>query len=163
MTLSNLRILKISMPLRVSSQNFDTTEELKMLSFNSIYLQQVHYKYFENECVSHTQCLLHLLESFECEIVPLCQFPQNILSNVNLSRVTSFLCLSSLILINCNIDDNGVQVLTKTKSTMYEKIRLDINRITDTGVEILSNLVNVRNYSISLLAAIILVIKVLWH
>ena len=116
-TLSNLRILKISMPLRVSSQNCDATEVLKMLSFNSINLQQVNFKYCKNECVSHTQCLLHLLEAFECEIIPLCKFPQNILSNVyvNLSRVTSFLCLSSLILINCNIDDNGVQVLAKNK------------------------------------------------
>ena len=143
-TLSNIRILKISMPLRVSRQNFDTAEVLKRLSFNSINLQQVYYKYCKNVYVSHTHCLSHLLESFECEIIPLCKFPQNILSNVyvNLSRVTSFLCLSSLILINCNIDDHGVQVLTKTKLTMYKEIRLDINRITDTGAEILSNLVS---------------------
>ena len=141
-TLSNLRILKISMPLIETRQNFDFTEVLKVLSFNSINLQQVHYKYCKNECVSHTQCLLHLLEAFECEIVPLCKFPQNILSNVyvNLSRVTSFLYLSSLILINCNIDDNGVQVVTKTKSgTNLNILRLDVNRITDTGAEILSD------------------------
>ena len=141
-TLSNLRILKISMPLIETRQNFDITEVLKMLSFNSINLQEVHFKYCKNECVSHTQCLSHLLEAFECEIVPLCKFPQNILSNVyvNLSRVTSFLCLSSLILINCNIDDNGVQVVTKTKSgTNLKILRLDVNRITDTGAEILSD------------------------
>ena len=137
-TLSNLRILKISIPLRGSSQNF---EVLKMLSFNSINLQQVHYKYCVNRWVSHTVCLSQLLESFECEIVPICNFPQNILSNVNWSRV-SFLCLSSLILINCNIDDHGVQLIMKTKSTMYENIRLDVNRITDTGAAILSNLVS---------------------
>ena len=141
-TLSNLRILKISMPLRVSSQNF---EVLKMLSFNSINLQQVHFKYCKNECVSHTQCLLHLLESFECEIIPLSKFPSNILSNLNLnlSRVTSFFILSSLILINCNIDDNGVQILTKMKSgTKIEILRLDVNRITNTGADILSNLLS---------------------
>ena len=60
-----------------------------------------------------------------------------------MSRVTSFFCLSSLILINCNIDDHGVQVLIKTKTgTNLEILRLDVNRITDTGVEILFNLVS---------------------
>ena len=64
-TLSNLRILKISMPLRVSSQNVDTTEVLKMLSFNSINLQQLQYKYCVKNCVlytvfiSHTVCISH--------------------------------------------------------------------------------------------------------
>ena len=89
-----------------------------------------------------------MLEAFECEIVPFCNFPQNILSNLNvsLSRVTSFLWLSSVILINCKIDDHGVQVLTKTQfSTMFDTLRLDINRITDIGAGFLSILLS--NYS----------------
>ena len=77
----------------------------------------------------------------------------------NIDKMWCF-TLSSLILINCNIDDNGVQVLTKTKpGTNLEILRLDVNKITDTVAETLSKFLS----SISLLAAIVLVIKVLWQ
>ena len=147
-TLSNLKVLKIKMPLKHSTPTYNPIQMLRQISFKSKNLAQVHYKYYRNKSESHKQCLSYLLEAFECEIVPLCNFPQNILSNLNvsLSRVTSFLCLSSVILIDCKIDDHGVQVLTKTQvSTMFDTLRLDINRITDTGAGFLSKLLS--NYS----------------
>ena len=141
-TLSNLKVLKIKMPLKASTPTYNPIQMLSQISFNSKNLAQVHYKYYRNKFESHKQCLSYLLEAFKCESVPLCTFPENIFChlNVDLSKVTSFLCLSSLILINCNIDDHGVQVLTKTQfSTMFDTLRLDINRITDTGAGFLSN------------------------
>ena len=143
-TLSDLKVLKIKMPLKTSYPTFTSIELLRRLSFNSKKLEQVHFQYCEDKFESQKQSLSCLLESFKCEIIPLCKFLSNILSNLNLmSRVTSFFTLSSLILVNCNIDDNGVQVLTKTKSgTNLKILRLDVNRITDTGVEILSNLLS---------------------
>ena len=69
---------------------------------------------------------------------------ENILSNLNvsLSRVISFLSLSSLILVNCNIDDHGVQILSQKKSdTKIQTFRLDFNKITDVGAACISGLV----------------------
>ena len=51
--------------------------------------------------------------------------------------------MSSLILVNCKIDDHGVQVLTKTESSQeFDTLRLDINRITDAGAGFLSKLLS---------------------
>ena len=145
-TLYNLKHLRIKMPLKASTPTYNPIHLLRQIFFKSKNLLQVHYKYYRNKSESHKQCLSYLLEAFECEIVPLCKFPEHIFSNLNLSlsRVTSFFILSSLILINCNIDDNGVQVLTNTKinGTNLKILRLDVNRITDTSAEILSNLVS---------------------
>ena len=143
-TLSDLKILKIKFPLNASNQSNDSSELLRQLSFKSKNLEQVHYKYCEYAFESHKQSLSHLLESFECEIVAPCSFPENILSNLNvsLSRVISFLCLSSLILVNCNIDDHGVQVLSQKKSdTKIQTLRLDFNKITDVGAACIAGLV----------------------
>ena len=130
--------MKIKIPLITSYPTLDSIELLRRLSFSSKKLE-VHFQYCEDKFESQKQSLSYLLESFKCEIIPLCKFPSDIL-NVNLSRVTSFFTLSSLILINCNIDDHGVEVLTKTKpGTNLEILRLDVNRITDTGAETLSN------------------------
>ena len=85
-----------------------------------------------------------MLESFECEIVAQCIFPDNILSNLSviLSRVISFLCMSSLILVNCNIDDHGVQILSQKKSdTKIQTLGLDFNKITDVGAVCISGIV----------------------
>ena len=146
-TLSDLKILKIKIPLKYLYPTFQPIELLRRLSFNSKKLEQVHFQFCEYKFESQKQSkyLSYLLESFKCEIIPLSKFPSNILSNLNLnlSRVTSFFIVSSLKLINCNIDDNGVQVLTKKKSgTNFEILRLDVNRITDTGADILSNLLS---------------------
>ena len=143
-TLSDLKILKIKMPLYTSNQFIDSTELLRQLSFKSKNLEQVHYKYCQHLFESHKQSLSHLLKSFECEIVAPCSFTKNIISNlsVSLSRVISFLCLSSLILVNCNIDDHGVQILSQKKSnTKIQTLRLDFNKITDVGAACISGLV----------------------
>ena len=137
-SLPKLSILKIQMPLRCSSPSLVLFESL---SFNSTNLQQVQYRYVNGVAESHKQSLSHLLKAFKCEIVPLGRFSEDILSNLDVdfsgfsfdfSKVTRYLCLSSLILVNCNMNDLQVHYLLETW-TKFEVLRLDINGITDAG------------------------------
>ena len=141
LTLPNLKLLKIRMPVANSSSRPECTEGLKLLTFNSTNLEQVQYRYVDNKHESHKQSLLHLLKSVKCEIVSLSTFSEDILSNLDFdfSKVTRFLCLSTLALINCNMHDSQVQYLTDSGTT-FESLRLDINRITDTGAALVSKL-----------------------
>ena len=139
-TLPSLKIIKFQMPI-VASKKDGSTETLKLLKFNSNKLEQVHYKYCKNELKSHKDSLLQLLKSFKREIIPLSDFPQNILSNLDmdLSLVPKFLNTSSLILVNCNLDDDRIEYLTYFKfETDLKTLRLDFNRITCRGAESLS-------------------------
>ena len=56
-TLSDLKILKIRMPLSASFQVIYSTGLLRRLSFKSKNLEQVHYKYFQHTFESHKQSL----------------------------------------------------------------------------------------------------------
>ena len=135
-TLPCLKVLKISMPLRPSCLN--------NLSFNSTVLEQVQYLHRENDFESPKRSLLHLLKSFNCEILPLCNISETILSNIDikLSMVPKFLQLSALILVNCNLDDYRIEYLKKLKlennPNHLETLRLDFNKITCAGAKILS-------------------------
>ena len=73
-TLSELKLLKIKIPLITSYPTFDSIELLRRLSFSSKKLEQVHFQYFEDKFESQKQSLSYLLESFKCEIIPLCKF-----------------------------------------------------------------------------------------
>ena len=68
-TLPDLRVMKIKMPLNASNQTIDSTELLRQLSVKSKNLEQVHYTYCWDIIESHKQSLSYFLESFECEIV----------------------------------------------------------------------------------------------
>ena len=150
-SLPKLSILKIQMPLRCSCPSLVL---FKCLSFNSTNLQQVQYRYVNSvaeshkQSLSHRQSLSHLLKTFKCEIVPLGRFSEDILSNLDVdfsgfsldfSKVTRYLCLSSLVLVNCNMNDLQVHYLLETW-TKFEVLRLDINRITDAGAVCLPSL-----------------------
>ena len=146
-SLPKLSILKIQMPLRCSSPNLVLFERL---SFNSTNLQQVQYRYVNSVTESQKQSLSQLLRAFKCEIVPLGRFSKSILSNLDVdfsgfsfdfSKVTRYLCLSSLILVNCNMNDWQVHYLLGTW-TKFVVLRLDINRITDAGAACLTSLLN---------------------
>ncbi len=121
--------------------------------FNSSKLKQVQYVYCNNSQVAHKSYLSDLLSAFQCEIVPLCEFPQNILCNLDIDilKVTRFLELTSVILINCNINDCGVQCLLSNSN--YKTVRLDINKITDVGAtsisELMKNCVGLKCLSVS--------------
>ena len=55
-TLSNLKILKIKMPLKASTPTYNPIQMLRQISFKSKNLAQVHYKYYRNKFESHKQC-----------------------------------------------------------------------------------------------------------
>ena len=112
-----------------------------LINFSNSKLEQVQYLYYFDSHKSHKAFLSYLLEKFECKIVPLCEFPSNILSNLEFDvlKVTRFLLkLSTIELINSNIDDHRVQCLLS--SSNYESVRLDVNKITDTGAVFVSEL-----------------------
>ncbi len=129
-----LKVLKINMPLADMAN-------LKMLQFNSKELLQIQYLYNNNESISQKKYLSDLLSAFQCEIVPLCEFPPNILCNIDFDifKVTRFLELTNLFLINCNMDDRKVEYLLSNSN--YETVRLDVNKITDVGATSVSKLV----------------------
>ena len=144
-TLPSLNILKICMPLKqLSWRQYDPVNVLKTLSFNSSVLEEVQYNiYCESDHETHKQSLIHLLKSFKCKIVPLCDIKDNLLSNidVDLSVVPSFLQLSRLILVNCSLDDSQLENLVNIElDKSLETIRLDFNKITCKGATTVSQL-----------------------
>ena len=143
-TLPSLDILKICMPLKkLPYKLYDPVNALKILSFNSSVLEQVQYIYCESDHETHKQSLIHLLKSFKCKIVPLCDIRDNLLSNidVDLSVVPSFLQLSRLILVNCSLDDSQLENLLNIElDKSLETIRLDFNKITCKGAATVSQL-----------------------
>ena len=144
-TLPSLDILKICMPLKkLSWRQYDPVNVLKTLSFNSGVLKQVQYIYCESDHETHKQSLIHLLKSFKCIIVPLCDIKVTLLSNidVDLSMVPSFLQLSRLILVNCSLDDSQLENLLNTElDKSLETLRLDFNKITCKGAATVSQLI----------------------
>ena len=129
----NLKVLKIRMPLKVTSP-----EVLKLLSFNSNKLEQVQYSYVESEDESHNTSLMKMLKSFQCEVVPLSTISCGLLCNldIKLPRVSKFLNLSILLLVNCNLQDQDVEYLTTTiKLDSIQTLRLDFNKLTCTSAK----------------------------
>ena len=146
-TLPCLKILKIRMPLCKPIYYYDYSSSmgvLKHLSFNSKVLKEVYYNYIKNEQKTHKKCLLQLLKSFKhfkCELISLNNAPHTILCNldVNLSMVPSFLQLSTLLLVNCNLEDREIQYLTSIKiDSIIETLRLDFNKLSCKGAAFLS-------------------------
>ena len=108
---------------------------LELLSFNSNKLEQVHYSYVESKRESHNTSLMKILKYFQCEVFPLSSISRGILCNLDiklkLPRVSQFLNLSSLLLVNCNLYDQDVEYLTTTvKLSSIETLCLDFNKLT---------------------------------
>ena len=135
--LLGLKVLKIRMP--VIEFNSDSTSDcLKLLSFSSNKLEQVHYSYFESEYESHKTSLMKILKSFECEVVPLSGISRGLLCNldVKLPKVSKFLNLSILLLVNCNLQDQDIEYLiTTVKLDNVQTLCLDFNKLTCTSAE----------------------------
>ncbi len=134
----------VTLPLKVLKINIMPLADmanLEMLKFNSKELLQIQYLYNNNKSISHKKYLSDLLSAFQCEIVPLCEFPPNILCNIDFDifQVTRFLELTNLFLINCNMDDSKVESLLSNSN--YETVRLDVNKITDVGATSVSKLI----------------------
>ena len=130
--LSGLKVLKLRMPV-TDSNSYSSSAYLKLLSFNSNKLEEVQYSYVESEHESHKKSLMIILNIFQCKVVPLSSISYGLLCNldVKLPRVSKFLNLSILVLVNCNLDDKDVAYLTTTvKLDCVKTLRLDFNKLT---------------------------------
>ena len=132
-----LKVLKIRMPATDFSYYSDS-DYLKLLSFNSNKLEQVHYRYAWSEFECHKTSLMKILKYFQCEVIPLSRISRDLLCNLGmkLPRVSKFLNLSLLILVNCNLQDQDVEYVTTTvKLDNVQTLRLDFNKLTCTSAE----------------------------
>ena len=134
-----LKVLKIRMPV-IKFHSDSTSDCLKLLSFNSNKLEQVHYSYAETEQESHNTSLMKILKSFQCEVIPLSSISHGLLCNLDiklkLSRVSKFLYLSILLLVNCNLHDQDFEYLTTTvKLDNVQTLCLDFNKLTCTSAK----------------------------
>ena len=132
--LLGLKVLKIRMPL-IKVYSDSTSDCLKLLSFNSNKLEQVHYSYADSVHESHNTSLMKILKSFQCDVIPLYSISHGLLCNLDiklkLSRVSKFLNLSILLLVNCNLHDQDVEYLTTTvKLDNVKTLCLDFNKLT---------------------------------
>ena len=96
-------------------------------------LEQIQYRYAESEDESHKSSLFKILNTFECEVVPLSSISHDLLCNLDvyLSRVSKFLNLSVLLLVNFNLHDQDVEYLPTTiKLDSIKTLRLDFNKLT---------------------------------
>ena len=133
-----LKVLKIRMPATDFSYYGSGSDYLKLLSFNSNKLEQVHYSYAESKFECHKTSLMKILKYFQCEVFPLSRISRDLLCNldVKLPRVSKFLNLSLLLLVNCNLQDQDVEYLTTTvKLDNVQTLRLDFNKLTCTSAE----------------------------
>ena len=143
--LPNLRILKI----KLKKRKCDSVKVLKMLTFRSTKLVLIQYacpnekSYFESNTF-----IFMLLEAFSkvfcfnstCRTICCCNgtfqsFPQ--------TSMEYFQSCSKLVLINCGITDDDLNLLVESMSIFTElnTLRLDFNRITGKGATLLSSLV----------------------
>ena len=136
--------------------SYSTSDCLKLLSFNSNKLEQVHYSYAESEKESHKTSLMKILKYFECEVIPLSSISHGLLCNldIKLPKVSNFLKLSILLLVNCTLVDQDVEYLTTTvKLDNVQTLRLDFNKLTCSSAvniaESFSLLINLAHLSIS--------------
>ena len=150
----NLKVLKLRMPVTNCYGSSDCC--LKLLTFNSNKLEQVHYGYAESVHESHKTSLMKILKTFQCEIIPLSSISHGLLCNLDmkLPRVSKFLNFSILLLVNCNLQDQDVEYLTTTvKLDNVKTLRLDFNKLTCRGAKSLAEsfplLVNLTHLSIS--------------
>ena len=128
-----LKVLKIRMPVTDFPYYSCDSDYLKLLSFNSNKLEQVHYSYAESEFECHKTTLMKILKYFQCEVIPLSRISRDLLCNldIKLPRVSKFLNLSLLLMVNCNLQDQDVEYITTTvKLDNVQTLRLDFNKLT---------------------------------
>ena len=142
--LPNLSTLKIQVPLKTSSSN--DAEVLKFLKCSSLKLEEIHYlcpksKFYLESC-EYVNALAKAFGNvqFFCS--------NKIIFNVNHTfepdpqRIkVNFQMCSKLVLINCGINDDLLNILVEsiTICTELDMLHLDFNRITSKGAVVLSN------------------------
>ena len=131
--LSQLRILKISLPLAPYSH---PEEVLKLLTFGCHNIKQVccHWSY--------SNIKFAMWKKFLCYACGFQVFQDSDISWVHLYNSDEFSSLpqerfsycSEVVLVNCGIDDEGAEILANRLNTsVLENLVLDFNRISDSG------------------------------
>ncbi len=149
-TLSHLRYLGISMPLRPSKIDqmfilgFKSEDQLlEEMSLKMSSLEEIRYSYNELSNETHKKCLILLLKHFKCKIKPLSEIPIRVLSNLEfeLVMVPKFLDTPHLVLVNCDLCDSNLDTLQNLVHENLQVLQLDCNKITCRGTTALSQLI----------------------
>ena len=140
-TIPKLHVLKISVPLALSSHPEDV---LSQLTFGSRNIKQIHY----SPSFAHFRSFTNyaVWKKILCYAFGFQVNPDSDISWVHLYNSDAFSSLhqerfshcTEVILVNCGIDDVGADVLSN-RLTVLENLVLDFNRISDSGAVALAS------------------------
>ena len=143
--LPNLKTLKINVPLKKNDS--DEAKVLKLLNCNSLKLEEIHYLCPKSKlCLESCEYVNTLANAFG-ELLFLNSRYQ-LISYINYafeaelpSSKAYFQRCSKLVLINCGINDDLLNLLVESMTicTELDTLHLDFNRITSKGAVVLSN------------------------
>ena len=135
-TLQNLKVLKITLPLAFYSQ----PKVLKLLTFGSHNVKQVYFNsqglnYHSNSKYVLWNKMLYNAFDFgvllDCDISWVHLYNSDEFSSFHQEK---FSYCSEVALVNCGIDDKGTEILaSRLNTSVLEKLVLDFNRISDSG------------------------------
>ena len=143
--LPNLTTLKIKVPLKKNDS--DEAKVLKLLNCNSLKLEEIHYLCPKSKlCLESCEYVNTLANAFGQ--LPFFNSRYQLISYINYafeaelqSSKAYFQRCSKLVLINCGINDDLLNILVESMTicTELDTLHLDFNRITSKGAVVLSN------------------------